>query len=112
MKKHILRTFTLALVACFLLALQGCKKYSEENATLVCGVPVKGTPWELATAIAEHGNNRFEPECVLVFKEKAYISGAFFPLNAEDYPAEIICDLNSKGQVTHAWFDTDNLDEE
>ena len=93
-------------------ALCGCGKYSEQNATRVCGVPVKGTPWELASTLASQREGGFVPECVEVYEDKAYIkgwldtNGTNEPYRVAPYddgllPAEIWCDL-SHGQVTHA----------
>lgn len=111
-----------------LLALSACTKYSEDNAMLICGVPVKGTPWQLAAAIHDTGDQTFLPESVtqLTFQDgkgKAYIEGYIYtqkllqhPENdyyetikpfAEDpndegiLPAQVICDTQD-GKVTHA----------
>ena len=69
------RHFSIILLALFATALSGCGKYSEQNATRVCGVPVKGTPWELAATVADHGEGGFVPECVEIYGTKAYIKG-------------------------------------
>ncbi|MBE6324022.1 MAG: hypothetical protein E7074_03465 [Bacteroidales bacterium] len=69
----------------------------------ICGVPVQGTPWELAAAIADHGDGTFLPECVLdVSATKAYINGAYFSKEYEgDFATTIICDVRD-GQVYSA----------
>ena len=96
----------------FATALCACNRYTEADATRVCGVPVKGTPWELAATVADHGEGGFVPECVHVDGNKAYIkgwldtNGTTEPYRVAPYddgivPAEIWCDL-SRGQVTHA----------
>ena len=102
------------------LALSACKHYSEADATRVCGVPVKGTPWELAATVAAHGEGGFVPECVTVYADKAYIkgwldtNGTTEPYHVAPYddgyvPAEIWCDL-SNGQVTHAGLNCEILE--
>ena len=93
-------------------ALCSCGKYSEQNATRVCGVPVKGTPWELAATVADHGEGGFIPESVTVYKNKAYIKGYIdtngweepyreLPYDDGFVPAQISCDVVD-GHVTHA----------
>ena len=93
-------------------ALCACTCYSEQDATRVCGVPVKGTPWELASTLASQREGGFVPECVEVYGDKAYIrgwldtNGTNEPYRVAPYddgllPAEIVCDL-ANGQVTHA----------
>lgn len=109
----------LLLIATVATALLACTKYSEENATRVCGVPVKGTPWELAATVADHGDGTFVPESVEVFSGKAYIKGwynsnvAAQPYTAEPYddgflPAQIVCDV-ADGHVTHALLGIEQL---
>ena len=116
------RHFSIILLALFATALSGCGKYSEQNATRVCGVPVKGTPWELAATVADHGEGGFVPESVLIFGDKAYIKGWIDtngwdePYREEPYddgllPAEIWCDVEN-GQVTHAGLYCEILDKE
>lgn len=93
-------------------SLCACARYTEKDATRVCGVPVKGTPWELASTLASQREGGFAPECVEVYEDKAYIkgwldtNGTTEPYRVAPYddglvPAEIVCDL-SKGQVTRA----------
>ena len=64
----------------------------------VCGVPAKGTPWELAAAIHDHGDGTFVPVTVYEYSDKAYIEGYLMP---SEEPAEIVCDLE-KGKVVYA----------
>ena len=64
----------------------------------VCGVPAKGTPWELAAAIHDHGDGTFVPVTVYEYDTKAYIDGYLLP---SEEPAEIVCDLE-KGKVVYA----------
>ena len=101
-------------------ALCACKQYTEADATRVCGVPVEGTPWELAATVGDHGDGTFVPESVLVFSGKAYIAGwvntnvTDAPYREAPYddgylPAKLICDVKD-GQVTHAWIDCEILD--
>ena len=103
-------------------ALCACSRYSEQNATRVCGVPVKGTPWELAATVADHGEGGFVPESVTVYKDKAYIHG-WIDTNSWDepyrelpyddglLPAQIWCDVVD-GQVAHAGLYSEILDRE
>ena len=86
----------------------------------VCGVPVEGTPWELAAAIHDKGNGTFVPVSVEEYEDKAYIKGGLDtngttePYHVAPYddgyvPAEIWCDL-SNGQVTHAGLNCEILE--
>ena len=104
----------------FALALCACNRTTEQDATRVCGVPVKGTPWELASTLASQREGGFVPECVEVYADKAYIkgwldtNGTTEPYRVAPYddgllPAEIVCDL-ANGQVTHAGFYCEILD--
>ena len=106
--KHLLYIFIAT-------ALCACARYTEQDATRVCGVPVKGTPWELAATVADHGDGTFVPESVEVFSGKAYIKGWYNsnvtsqPYTAEPYddgllPAQIVCDV-ANDHVTHAFVD-------
>ena len=101
-------------------SLCACHNYSETDATRMCGVAVKGTPWELAATVADHGDGTFVPERVTVYSEKAYIDGwvntnvTDAPYREAPYddgylPAKLICDVKD-GQVTHAWIDCEILD--
>ena len=110
--KHLLYIFIAT-------ALCACARYPEQDATRVCGVPVKGTPWELAATVADHGDGTFVPESVEVFSGKAYIKGWYNsnvtaqPYTAEPYddgflPAQIVCDV-ADGHVTHALLDIEQL---
>ena len=102
--------------------LSACSNYSEKDGTLVCGVPVKGTAWELAASVADNGDGSFIPECVEVYENKAYIKGYLdtngwekpyreLPYDDGLLPAEIWCDLEN-GQVTHAGLYCEILDKE
>lgn len=112
----------LFLIIVAITALCACGKYSEQNATRVCGVPVKGTPWELAATVANHGEGGFVPECVTVYGDKAYIKGWIdtngweepyreLPYDDGFLPAEIWCDVVD-GHVTHAGLYCEILDRE
>ena len=117
-----MKSRTLILTALSAFALLSCTRYSEEDATLVCGVPVKGTPWELASALASQCEGGFVPECVEVYADKAYIKG-WIDTNGWEKPyrelpyddgflqAQISCDIKD-GQVTHALLYCEVLDEE
>ena len=102
----------LNILVTILVILSACSNYSEKDGTDVCGVPVKGTAWELAASVADNGDGSFIPECVEVYEGKAYIKGWIdtngwekpyreLPYNDGYVPAEIVCDL-ANGQVTHA----------
>ena len=104
----------------FALALCACNRTTEQDAMRVCGVPVKGTPWELASTLASQREGGFVPECVEVYEDKAYIrgwldtNGTNEPYRVAPYddgllPAEIVCDL-ANGQVTHAGLYCEILD--
>ena len=75
------------------LTLVGCARKAT-----ICGVPVQGTPWELAAAIHAHGDGSFAPVTVYEYSTKAYIDGYLMP---SEEPAEIVCDLE-KGKVVYA----------
>ena len=107
-----MKSRTLILTALSAIALLSCTRYTEEDATLVCGVPVKGTPWQLAAAIHDTGDHTFLPEEVHILHAKAYIDGWYntrktdHPYTAEPYedgllPAQVVCDIED-GEVTHA----------
>ena len=111
--KHLLYIFIAT-------ALCACARYTEQDATRVCGVPVKGTPWELAATVADHGEGGFVPECVEVYEDKAYIkgwldtNGTTEPYRVAPYddgivPAQISCDVEN-GHVTHAVLYCEILD--
>lgn len=104
LKLHIFAAVTLLLSA--------CSNCSEKEKTMVCGVPVKGTAWELAASIANNGDGSFIPECVDVNQNKAYIQGWVNTNDTENeyrkepyedgyVPARIVCDIEN-GKVTHA----------
>ena len=106
----------------FALALCACNRTTEQDATRVCGVPVKGTPWELASTLASQREGGFVPECVEVYEDKAYIkgwldtNGTTEPYRVAPYddgyvPAQISCDVEN-GHVTHAGLYCEILDKE
>ena len=114
--------FRAYFLTALLVALSACTHYSERDATSVCGVPVKGTAWELAASIADNGDGSFIPECVDANKGKAYIKGWLNtnvtdqPYTTEPYddgflPAEVVCDIED-GHVTHALLYCEILDKE
>ena len=85
-----------ACLIVFALLLISC---ASSSCTTVCGVPVQGTPWQLAASIHDNGDGTFVPQCVdLVTTTKAYISGYLLP---DEEPATLICDLEN-GQVVCA----------
>ena len=101
-------------------ALCACNRYSEQDATRVCGVPVKGTPWEFASTLASQRGGSFVPECVQIDGNKAYIKGWIDTNGTEEpsrelpyddgfLPAEVICDVED-GSVTHAHLYCEILD--
>ena len=105
-----------------ILLASSCARYTQEDATLVCGVKVTGTPWELAASINDNGDGTFIPEKVDVYTDKAYIDGWFNtnvtdnPYTAEPYddgfvPAQVVCDVKD-GKVTHAIVYSEILDKE
>ena len=109
------------LIVSLATALCACNRYSEQDATRVCGVPVKGTPWELASTLASQRGGSFIPECVQIDENKAYIKGWIDTNGTEEpyrelpyddgfLPAEVVCDL-SNGKVTHALLCCKILDE-
>lgn len=113
--KHLLYIFIAT-------ALCACARYTEQDATRVCGVPVKGTPWELASTLASQREGGFVPECVEVYEDKAYIkgwldtNGTNEPYRVAPYddgllPAQISCDVVN-GHVTHAVLYCEILDKE
>ena len=84
----------------------------QRNVKTICGVPIKGTPWQLAAAIHDKGDKTFSPETVTEYENKAIIHGWLntnndeTPYREEPYddgllPAEIICDVQN-GKVVDA----------
>ena len=96
------------LISTLLVILSACGRYTEEDQTLVCGVPVKGTPWQLAAAIHDKGDGSFEPETVWEYKKKAYIDG--FLRDENQTPAQVVCDVKN-GKVTHAFVYCEEFDQ-
>ena len=108
------------LIVSLATALCACNRYTEQDATRVCGVPVKGTPWELASTLASQRGGGFVPECVEQYEDKAYIKGYIdtngwekpyreLPYDDGYVPAEIVCDVEN-GTVTHALLYCEILD--
>lgn len=102
----------LLILAAVCMLCSGCNHYSEKDGTLVCGVPVKGSPWELAAQIAKSNDVYFIPQNVSVYEKKAYIKGYLntnkwntphreVPYQDGFLPAEIWCELED-GQVIKA----------
>ena len=85
--------FSAFIICALALLLVGCRPKAT-----VCGVPVSGTPWELAAAIHDHGDGSFVPVSVNEYSDKAYISGYFLP---DETPAHIVCDVQD-GEVVMA----------
>ena len=82
--------------------LVGCASSSRPT---ICGVPVQGSPWQLAASIQSDGDGTFVPQCVeLTTATKAYISGWLMP---EEQSAQIVCDVED-GKVTNAILHTEN----
>ena len=80
----------------------GCSKPKDT----ICGVPVQGTTWELAAAIADYGDGTFVPECVIIYgQDQNTIEGWYYADSlSEEIPAEIICELKD-GEVFSAVID-------
>lgn len=106
------RYWLIIIIVCVLC---GCARKA-----VICGVPVQGTPWQLAASIHDNGDGTFVPVSVdLVTTTKAYISGYLVPdalldslgnpLSA-DHPATLICDLSEKGEVCGAAIHCETLD--
>ena len=105
-----------ACLIAFALLLISCASSSRPT---ICGVPVQGSPWQLAASIHDNGDGTFVPQCVdLVTTTKAYISGYLLPDAltdslgnplSPDHPATLICDLEN-GQVVCAVLHCETLD--
>ncbi len=76
----------------------------QRNGKEVCGVAVKGSPWELAAAISDKGDGSFHVESVDVYE-------ASEPYDDGLVPAEVVCDLTN-GKVTDAFLYSKFLDRE
>ena len=78
----------------------------QRNSKSVCGVPVQGTPWELAAAIADNGDGSIMPECVfIIFDDRAFIEG-WGDFNTDtEHQAFIDCTLRD-GRVVDATIKT------
>ena len=105
------------LIIIIVSALCGCARKA-----VICGVPVQGTPWQLAASIHDNGDGTFVPQCVdLVTTTKAYISGYLLPDALTDslgnplpteQPATLICDLSEKGEVCSAVLHCETMNNE
>lgn len=106
MKKFVLLFAVVLLFCC-----------CQRNSKTVCGLPVQGTPWELAAAISDKGDGSFHVESVDVYEQKAYIRGWLRTAEASEpyddglVPAEVVCDLTN-GKVTDAFLYSKFLDRE
>ena len=69
----------------------------------ICGVPVQGTPWELANTIYYSGDNTFIPTEVVIYETKAYING-YCITNSEDIPASLVCDIENNKVINAILF--------
>ncbi len=99
-----------ACLIVFALLLISC---ASSSCPTVCGVPVQGTPWQLAASIHDNGDGTFMPTCIdQITTTKAYISGYLLrdslgnPLPTEQ-PATLICDLSDKGEVCGVVLDNE-----
>lgn len=101
-KQSTMRNLSKLLVISFVvvgcaLALSSCHRQQS----YICGVPVKGTPWELATAIADHGDGTFIPGCVYrVYEDETFIEGWY---EEEEDPPYLWLQVKN-GQVVKAEF--------
>lgn len=91
------------------LCLVGCSKPTKT----ICGVPVQGTTWELAAAIADHGDGTFHPVCVQdrIFQDKTFIEGVINPCTDYEEDRIIVCNLDANGQVVNAYMVIDLSEE-
>ena len=88
------RSFLLCIICAFLCACGGTR-----CADRICGVPVHGTPWQLAAAIHDDGDGTFVPAAVdYIGSSKAIIAGWSL---THDRPDTIFCDLK-EGKVIAA----------
>ena len=92
------------------LSLSSCQPRAKHT---ICGVPVQGTPWELAAGIADHGDGTFHPVSVLdrIFTDKAYIEGFIYACTDAEAPRIIVCHLDPQGKVTRAYMVKDLSEE-
>jgi len=100
-------------ICLIVLAIMFCCCAPNQRPT-VCGVPVQGTPWQLAAAIHDNGDGTFVPTCIdQITSTKAYISGYLLrdstgALLPDELPATLICDLSEKGEVCGAVLHCEN----
>ena len=100
-------TYLLGRLCLVLVAVTLCCCASNQRPT-VCGVPVQGSPWQLAASIHDNGDGTFVPTCIdQITTTKAYISGYLLP---DEQPATLICDLSPKGEVCGAVLHCETLD--
>ena len=103
------KLITILFATCCLMA---CHRTTQPQ-EMVCGVPVKGTAWELTAAVADHGDGSFIPECVsLQLTTKTYVDGWIWIDADLQLPAELIIETDSLGQATHACVYCPELDKE
>ena len=95
MKNYLLATAILVLL------ISGCQRQKDT----ICGVPVQGTPWQLAAAIADKGDGSFIPESVYrVNVDEAIIEGWLINDESKNRPF-IWCKVKDN-QVVSAAFKT------
>ena len=70
----------LIIAALIIFTISGCQRQKE----VFGGVPVQGTIWEFAAALAEKGDGSFVPECV----NRVNIDGAIIEGTFEDYESD------------------------
>lgn len=91
----------LLIATVFVLLIGGCQRQKET----ICGVPVQGTPWQLAAAIADKGDGSFIPESVYrVNVDEAIIEGWLINDESKNRPF-IWCEVKDN-QVVSAAFKT------
>ncbi len=80
------------LILLVVLAFCGCYHPTKT----ICGVPVQGTPWELAASVADYGDGTFMPESVLLAKEDEALIDGWNGMNTDHpYEAFIHCKLRN-----------------
>ena len=91
------------------LSIVGCSKPSET----ICGVPVQGTPWELAAAIADKGDGTFHPVAVQdrILKDRVFIEGVMYECSDAEEERIIVCHINDEGKVIQAYMVNDLSEE-
>lgn len=83
----------LVLLLVLLLVFAGCNITPRKY---ICGVPVEGSPWQLAASVADYGDGTFIPECVLLAKEDEALIEGWNAVNTDhEYQAFIHCKLRN-----------------